>query len=209
MTRNPNLPNVDLHGYVLGELSAAERQQVEQLITTDPEVALEVERLQLTHGMLRRLPEEEPPRRIAFVSDKVFEPKWYQTWYQTWWNSGARLAFAGMSMLAVAIVTHGLVMRPAAVTTSAPPTNLEAIVQARVEQEVARRMEPAIAKAMADAESRQQQRSQILVAAALKDAEKKYALERQALLVSVEENFTHLRKQLNRFYVASAERSSQ
>jgi hypothetical protein len=70
-------------------------------------------------------------------------------------------------------------------------------------------MEPAIAKAVAEIESKQQQKAQILVAAALKDAERKYAMERQALLVSIEENFTHLRKQLNRFYVASAERSSQ
>jgi anti-sigma factor RsiW len=205
MTRNPNLPNVDLHGYVLGELTAAERQQVEQLIASDAEVAQEVERLQLAHSVLRRLPEEEPPRRIAFVSDKVFEPKWYLAW----WNSGARLAFAGMTMLAAAIVTHGIVTRPAAMTAPAAPANLEAIVQARVEQEVARRMEPAIAKAVAEIESKQQQKTEMLVASALKDAEKKYAMERQALLVSVEENFTHLRKQMNRFYVASAERSSQ
>jgi anti-sigma-K factor RskA len=205
MTRNPNLPNADLHGYVLGELTAAERRQVEQLIACDAEVAQEVERLQLAQSMLRRLPEEEPPRRIAFVSDKVFEPKWYQAW----WNSGARLAFAGMTMLAAAVITHGVVARPVVVTAPAAPANLEALVQARVEQELARRMEPAIAKAVAEIESKQQQKAQILVAAALKDAERKYAMERQALLVSIEENFTHLRKQLNRFYVASAERSSQ
>ncbi|MBL8233047.1 MAG: hypothetical protein JNL98_31405 [Bryobacterales bacterium] len=211
MTRYPNLPNADLHGYVLGELSATERLQVEQLIASDPEVALEVERLQLTHTVLRRLPEEEPPRRIAFVSDKVFEPKWYQIW----WNSGARLAFAGMTMLAAAIVTHAVAVRPVVPQTSSPApvasvqSNLDAIVQARVEQEVTRRIEPAIAKAVADIESRQQHKSELMVAAALKDAEKKYAMERQALLVSVEENFTQLRKQMNRFYVASAERSTQ
>ena len=36
-------------------------------------------RVRLTLDALSTLREEEVPRRIAFVSDKVFEPRWWQT----------------------------------------------------------------------------------------------------------------------------------
>lgn len=182
----------DLHGYVLGELSGAERKEIEQLLSTDAQLALEVERLRLTHNALRRLPDEEPPRRIAFVSDKVFEPKWWQVW----WNSGARLAFAGASMLAVAIVAHGMM------TKATPPPNVEAIVQARlrqeVAQEVARRLEPAIAQAVARTEARQQVRTQEMLTVTLRDYEHKSAKERSVILTAVDEEFVQMRKQMGR-----------
>ena len=48
--------------------------------------------------------EEELPRRIAFVSDKVFEPRWWQKFFA----SGPQLGFASAAMLAVAIVFHAM-----------------------------------------------------------------------------------------------------
>ncbi|MCS7025531.1 MAG: hypothetical protein NZV14_12090 [Bryobacteraceae bacterium] len=212
MTNQPDSSPAELYGYILGELSPAERLEVEQRIASDPDLALHVERLALTHQLLRRLPEEEPPRRIAFVSDQVFEPNWFRRW----WGSPARTVFAGLAMLSLAILAHAWFTRSAAVAPQPPasvagarPADLEAIVQARVEQEVARRLEPALARAVAAVESKQQQITALRIAAAMREAEKKYALERQALLVSVEENLTQLRKQLNRFYIASAERGLQ
>ena len=72
---------------------------------------------------LAALREEEVPRRIAFVSDKVFEPRWWQTFL--------RPSFAAALVIAAAIVMHGYLMRPAA-------TADETEIQARVNQAVTR-----------------------------------------------------------------------
>jgi anti-sigma factor RsiW len=56
-------------------------------------------RLQLTYAALRSLPDEEVPRRIAFVSDKVFEPKW--------WRRIPKLIPAA-ALLSAAIIFHAL-----------------------------------------------------------------------------------------------------
>ena len=52
------------------------------------------------------------PYRIAFVSDKIFEPRGW-AWL---WNSAPRLGFVSAAMLAAAILVHGLV-RPAPAAT--------------------------------------------------------------------------------------------
>jgi len=70
--------------------------------------------------------EEEMPRRIAFVSDKVFEPRW--------WQMFLRPSFAAALILAAAILVHAYA-RPDA-----------AALQARIDQSVA--------KAVADTEQR-------------------------------------------------------
>jgi hypothetical protein len=46
--------------------------------------------------MLASLEDEEIPRRIAFVSDRVFEPRWWQTM----WRSGPVMGFASAALLA-------------------------------------------------------------------------------------------------------------
>ena len=103
-----HMKNPDLNAYVLGELTEAERKEAEQFIASDPEAGLEVERLRLVTACMRSVAEEEPPRRIAFVSDKVFEP----SWFARLWNSSAKLGFVSAAMLACAILAHGWISRP-------------------------------------------------------------------------------------------------
>lgn len=184
----------ELQAYILGELSASQREAAEQYLATHPEAALEAERLAIVASALKRLPEEEPPRRIAFVSDKVFEPKWYERL----WNSGPRLAFASAAMLALSIVAHGVVTapRPAPVMAATVPQDV-----------IAKEVNAAVAKAVAEVRAASDAQSQTLVAAALAEAEKKFALERQADRLANAATIETLSKQLNRvMYVASYER---
>ena len=129
------------------------------------------------------------PRRIAFVSDKVFEPKWWQRL----WASGPRLGFASAAMLSCAILVHGFAIRPAAAPPAAPNAQV-------IEAEVSKRVEAAVAKAVAAVEDRQATKAAELLAA----AERKFEFERSADRVTFEENFNLLQKQMNRQFLASA-----
>ena len=91
----------DLRDYVLDELAPAERAEVERYLSTSVEAREEVERLRLTHRALLTMPEEEPPRRIAFVSDKVFEPSRARRIWQALWQGAPKFGF---SMAAVMLV---------------------------------------------------------------------------------------------------------
>ena len=122
----------DLKGYFLGETTAAERSAVEGHLANCRACQEELARLRLTRTALGSLPEEEIPNRIAFVSDKVFQPRGWD-WL---WNSAARLGFASASILAAAIVVHALV-QPA---PTASPAQMAAI-EARVRGEITRQVE--------------------------------------------------------------------
>jgi len=80
-------PGEALQDYVFDELPHGEREAIEQHVAACSECALELDRLRMTTAALRTLPDREIPQRIAFVSDKVFEP----SWFHRFWNSGAQL----------------------------------------------------------------------------------------------------------------------
>jgi anti-sigma factor RsiW len=191
----------DFEAYILGELSPAQRQEVEHYIASNPDAAVEIERLRLVVSALHNLAEEEPPRRIGFVSDKVFEPKWYQRF----WQSAPQLGFASAAMLAVSIMVHGAMSVPQ--THSAQPAP---DVAAIVETELSKRLDSAVAKAVSDVRAESEVKSQKLVAVALEQAEKKFTIERQSDRLAVEASFEIMRKQMNRMlYLASNERGAQ
>ena len=112
----------DWKGYALGELAAGERREAEAHAATCEGCRGELAHVRLTVDTLSALREEEVPRRIAFVSDKVFEPRWWETFM--------RPTFAAACVLAAAIVMHGYVTRPPAVDAAA--------IQAQVNQAVGR-----------------------------------------------------------------------
>ena len=70
--------SVDLKAYLLGELDRREKSGVEQHVVACGLCREELDALRSTHAALLSLPEQEVPQRIAFVSDKVFEPHWWQ-----------------------------------------------------------------------------------------------------------------------------------
>src|SRR5580704_7016447 len=110
----------DWKAYALRELDQDAHRQAETHLMNCSECQEELATLRLTLDTLSTLREEEIPRRIAFVSDKVFEPRWWQRVFNP--------TFAAACVIAAAILVHGFVMRPAAVDDEA--------VQARVDQAV-------------------------------------------------------------------------
>lgn len=91
----------DLRDYLFDELSPDERAAVEAYLSTSAEAREELDRLLTTQQALRSVPDEEMPRRIGFISDKVFEPSRARRWWLGFWNAAPRFGF---SMAAVLLV---------------------------------------------------------------------------------------------------------
>jgi anti-sigma factor RsiW len=96
----------DWKAYALGELAANERREAEAHSSACEGCRGELAHVRLTIDTLSVLRDEEVPRRIAFVSDKVFEPRWWETFLKP--------SFAAACVIAAAILVHGYMMRPAA-----------------------------------------------------------------------------------------------
>jgi len=119
----------DWKAYALGELDAGARREAESHATTCAACCDELAAMRLTLDAMSTLRDEEIPRRIAFVSDKVFEPKW--------WRTLLNPTFAAACVVAAAILVHAFVARPSG----------EALQQAQIDA--------AVSKAVAAAEARQ------------------------------------------------------
>jgi hypothetical protein len=134
---------IDLKAYFLDELAAPERQQVKDHVRLCSACGDELEALATTRAALLSVPEEEPPRRIAFVSDRVFEPKWWERF----WRSGPQLGFASAGVLAIAIVVHALALPW---QTRSSPQPAAAVDEAAIQKVVS----AAVSKAVAESEMR-------------------------------------------------------
>ncbi len=148
----------DLRDYLLKELSDGERREVDAHVRGCAACREELERLQLTEAALFSLRDEESPQRIAFVSDKVFEPSpWRRAW-AAFWGSGARLGFASAAMLSVALIVFSLARTagaPGLSTASSPAAARVATVNASVsEAEIQQRIQAAVDQAVAASETR-------------------------------------------------------
>ena len=116
----------DWKAYALGELDQDARRQAEAHAATCSNCREELAGLRLTLDALSTLREEEAPRRIAFVSDKVFEPRW--------WKSLLRPSFAGACVIALAILAHGFA-RPALDQTATQKMIEKSVAQAIADTE--------------------------------------------------------------------------
>jgi anti-sigma factor RsiW len=175
---------IDLKAYVVDELARKERSVVEDHVRGCQSCREELDRLNLTRSMLASLEDEEIPRRIAFVSDRVFEPRWWQTM----WRSGPVMGFASASVLAAAILVVGFA-RPPAVDT--------AQIEKRIESQLNARVTAAVNEAQA------KQAAQF--AKVLNATESRYETQRQADLATFQEGIEYARKQMGRMEVASNE----
>ncbi len=171
--------------YFFGEVSEAERAILRAHLEECTACREEFERLRTTQAALRTLPDEEPPRRTAFVSDKVFEP----SWWQRLWQSGPRLGFASAAMLAAAIVIHAAWMPKAA---PVPVAVDQAAIEKRVAVEVAARMEPAIRAAVAEAEARQERKT----AQTVEVIRKQFEFQQQADRLAVQDAMRQVERKL-------------
>jgi hypothetical protein len=175
----------DWKAYALGELDANGRHEAEAHAATCLACRDELAGLRLTLDALSTMREEEIPRRIAFVSDKVFEPRW--------WQSFLRPSFAAGCVIAAAILVHAFVRPPA-------PTPVDtAEIEAKIEAAVSQRIDAAIAKAVSATEDRQTQRTRQMLA----DNEKRYTDQRRADFATIAASNEMLSKQLDQVYAAN------
>lgn len=186
-----NCAPFDLRDLFLGELAESERRQTELHVRSCPACRHELERLGLTRAALVTLPDEEIPQRIAFVSDKVFEPSRMRRFLQAFWGSAARLGFASAAMLSLAILVFTL-SRPAPVVVRAPATTAS-LDRVKLEADLAHRIDEAVRKAVAESDARQAKHTVALLAA----AEKRHELDRQAILLAVENYVSFVQKRMN------------
>lgn len=192
--------SVDLKAYFLGEAAQQEKSSVEDHVRACQGCRDELDRLRLTQTALLSMEDEEIPQRIAFVSDKVFEPRWWQTI----WRSGPAMGFASAAMLAAAILVHGFATRPVA-GPAVQATVDTAQMEQRVEREVNARLEATVAKAVRDSESKQsQQFAQVLDA-----TEKRFEAKRKTDLAVAEQAVRYFGQQMNRNTVAMNDRTGQ
>jgi hypothetical protein len=109
-------------------MDSSGRREAEAHAAVCPNCREELAALRLTLDALSTLREEEIPRRIAFVSDQIFEPRWYRRAFRSLWSPN----FAAACVLAGAILVHAFA-RPAA----PDPAQINAAVNAAVTQAVA------------------------------------------------------------------------
>ena len=117
----------DWKAYVLRELGQDAQRQADAHLAACSNCHEEVATLRLTLDILSTLRDEEPPRRIAFVSDKVFEPRWWQRVFNP--------TFAAGVLVAAAILIHGF-MRPGQDQVDAAVNQAVSQVEARHVQEI-------------------------------------------------------------------------
>ncbi len=179
---------VDLKGYVLGEVEARERGAVSAHLRECAGCREELGRLQTMQAALLTMRDEEPPRRIAFVSDQVFEPSWWRRVFAP----GPAYGLAAAAVLAAAIVAHGAMARP--VAPAREPGLNAAAIEARVAQQVDARVRAAVTEAVANVETQERART----AALLRVTEKRFAEQRRADLIAFDENSEILYKRVAR-----------
>jgi anti-sigma factor RsiW len=175
----------DLKAYAVGEGAPREKMAIEDHVRACQSCRDELDRLNLTRSALATLEEEELPRRIAFVSDRVFEPRWWQTM----WHSGPAMGFASAALLAIAIVAHGFA-RPVPLSTANT-----AQMEQRIEAQVNAGLDAAVAKAVAASETRQTAE----FAKTMKAAE----LQRKSDLANFQQVADYYHMQMSRLEVAS------
>ena len=186
-----NCSPFDLRDYFLKELPDSDERQVEAHVRNCQPCLEELDRLRLTEAALFALREEEIPRRIGFVSDKVFEPS---RWWAALWGSTARLAFASAAMLSIAIMFAAL--RPVGQIALVPGAPQAQVVKAAIsDTEIQTRIDTAVAKAVAQVDARQTEKTKQLMA----DLEGS----RQRLLLAADE-FNYYQRRANAIRISAS-----
>jgi len=96
-----NCSPFDLRDYFFEELGSQERGQVESHLRGCQGCREEFDRLRAARHSLLRLTDEEIPRRIAFVSDPVFERSGARRWWAAMRAATPKFAFTAALLLGV------------------------------------------------------------------------------------------------------------
>jgi hypothetical protein len=166
---------IDVRDYFFGELPEAEGH-----IAACADCTAALGQLRATRTALLTLREEEPPQRIGFVSDKIFQPSPIRRFFQNFWLSGARLGFASAAMLSVALLVFAARPQPKVIERRVEVAGAQVDVNAVVAQ--------AVSAAMLE----QEKKTHLLIEA----ADRKHQEKEDALALRVAEYTTNLDKTL-------------
>jgi hypothetical protein len=186
----------ELQDYFFGELNQEERARMEKQLACSEELRGELRRLEMTATALRMLPDEEPPQRIAFVSDKVFQPSLAGRAGK--WLTGAvpilaSAALSGLVVFAVVERRPQMTPAPAAIEHRTEVVRTPAMDQAEVKG--------LIATAVAAAEARNAEKMRVTLA----EADRRHDMERKQMLLDVQDTMAYMQKKMNVLQVASAD----
>ena len=161
-----------LRDYAFDELPAAERPGMERHVADCGDCAAELDQLRLTAAALRVLPDREIPQRIAFVSDKVFEPSRASRFFGGFWNSASHVGFASACILGGALIVSAY---------HRPPTTSGEVRTVIEKVDVSQQVNDAVAKAIAQVREDDAR----LTKATLEAADLKHQQEHLAMLDAV------------------------
>ncbi len=168
--------NEAVRDYAFDELPASERRELEHHLAGCEACATELEQLRLTTAALRSLPEQEIPQRIAFVSDKIFEPS-PAARFLTWLRKSAPLLIASAALVAALV-------RPA--------PQVKTVVQTAAGIDVNQQIDAAVAKAVRQVKTEDAQ----IATAALEAAEAKHDREHRMIVAAMEQNLEVMQKRM-------------
>jgi anti-sigma factor RsiW len=184
-----------LRDYAFDELAGNERRAMDEHIATCGDCAVELDRLRLTTAALRTLPDREIPQRIAFVSDRVFEP----SALARFWNAvlpSNRFGFASACVLATAMVVSAWHF-----SATSRPVEIRTVVQtASTPVDPQQQISAAVAKAVAQVRVEDAR----MIQAALQESERKHDQEYRKQMVAIQERLMVLQKRLGASYASMA-----
>jgi hypothetical protein len=154
----------ELKDYFLKELTTPQSAQMEGHIHNCAACRDELDRLRLTEAALFSLRDEEIPQRIAFVSDKIFEPSPVRRWFSAFWGSAGRLGFASAAMLSAAIVFYSVHPPAPALVQDRVATIQPTVAKPgpTTDEEIQERIDKAVAKAVDQAVTQSAQTKQLV-----------------------------------------------
>lgn len=174
-----------LRDYAFEELSGADRAAMERHVAACGDCAEDLRAITLTTATLRSLPDREVPQRIAFVSDKLFEPSPWLRFFRGFFGSGTQVGFAAACLLAAAIF-----FAPAR-----RPGEIRTVVTAASGADVTRQIDAAVKKAVAQVHDEDLRLTQV----ALNSAEAKHAREHKELLAAMQESVDVMQKRMGAY----------
>ena len=186
----------DLRDYYFKDLAENERRLTEVHVKTCTHCREELERLRGTETALLALPDEEIPQRIGFVSDPVFQPSAFRRGWDALWGSAARLGFASAAMLSAALLVFSLTRPVPQASVPAP-----AIARTALEADFSKRVNDAVAKAVAESEARQARQTRELLTA----SDTRHAIETQEMKLRFDQYIEVENKRRNTQILASNE----
>src|SRR5271165_205409 len=147
----------DVRALLFDNLPEPEKERLRAHVSGCEACRVETERLKATTQALRAVPDEEPPVRIRFVSDRVFEPSWWQRLNPFGGPGLLAHAALAMSTLAAAAILITTQLGGHAAQSGAQAASVsvnQAAIDQKVQQAVDARLSGAVAQAVREVEAR-------------------------------------------------------